>query len=118
MHQASQGRALAITATAAYACQELSIPYLKLEDYCRYSQRFDEYDQILSDYLDWETWLDDWSQGAILEFQGTGFRPAKAVTYFLQFLLTEIWSTSTNLIEFLRATKPTKIAYWSPKSIE
>jgi hypothetical protein len=109
---------LALTATAAYACQEFSLPYLKLEDYCHYDRRIIEYEETLKDFIEWETWLDDWAQLTIREFHGTGFRPANAVSFLLQFLLAEIWATTTNLREFLNSTKPVRVAYWSPQTIQ
>jgi len=116
--RSSDGSVLAITPTAAYACQQLSLSYLKLEDHCRYAQRFTEYSDALQEYLEWETWLDDWSQDAIREFKESGFRPAKAVTFLLQLLLAEIWATTCNLREFLGSTKPDRVAFWSPRLIE
>jgi hypothetical protein len=117
-NQIGSSAVLALTATAAYACQELSLPYLKLEEHCQYARRFSEYEQILRDFIEWETWLDNWAQHNVEEFRGTGFRPANAVTFLLQFLLSEIWATTTNLREFLTATKPNKVVYWSPQRIQ
>ncbi|HEX3144482.1 MAG TPA: hypothetical protein VHQ64_10970 [Pyrinomonadaceae bacterium] len=105
---------VAVTPTAAYACQQLAIPYLKIEDHCQYGQRSVEYTDLLNDYLKWEAWLDEWALNAIPEFSGTGFKPANAVTFLLQLLLAEIWATSANLREFLRALAPSRISGWPP----
>src|SRR6266446_1344872 len=90
-HDANSGEVLAVTPTAAYACQELSQPYLKLEDHAQYARRFEEYTVVLEEYLNWEAWLDDWSHEAIPEFKANGFKPANSVTFLLQLVFAEIW---------------------------
>lgn len=115
---ASREDILAVTPSAAYACQELSLRYSKIEDHCRYSQRFEQYTDILREYLIWEAWLDDWSQKAIPEFKDRGFRPASAVTFPFQLLFAEIWATATNLREFVESTKPGQVAFWRPRITE
>src|SRR6266446_6333567 len=114
-HKANGGQVLATTPTAAYACQELFQPYLKIENHAQYARRFAEYPAVLQEYLNWEDWLDEWAQQAVPEFRAAGFKPARAVTFLLQLLFSEIWATTTNLREFLQVTKPGQIACWSPE---
>ncbi|NJN98367.1 MAG: hypothetical protein HC875_31895 [Anaerolineales bacterium] len=112
--QSQQKTALAITPSAAYACQKLDQPYLKLEDHTRLLERSKEYTYILSDYLQWEAWLDEWAQHHVPEFRTSGFKPATATTFLLQMLFAEIWSTAVTLDELLKALKPSQIGLWLP----
>ncbi len=108
---------LAITPVAAYACQQWELPYLKLEDHTQAAKRFTEYASILPEYLEWEAWLDRWIQTCIPEFATSGFLPARNVTFLLQLLHAEIWSTTVSLHEFLDKAHPDGLALWQPKRI-
>jgi hypothetical protein len=108
------GNVLAITPEAAYVCQQLKVPYLKLEDHAQVFKRAVEYTSILPCYLEWEEWLDEWTQQAIPEFGKVDFKPASAVTFLLQLLFAEIWATATSLREFLEALRPNRVALWPP----
>ncbi|MFN8455087.1 MAG: hypothetical protein U0401_10555 [Anaerolineae bacterium] len=112
--QADYEQLLAITPEAAYTCQQLAQPYLKLEDYAHVTKRLSEYAPVLQSYLEWEAWLDQWGQQAIPEFGANGFRAASAATYLLQFFFAEIWATSVNIRELLEAINPTQVALWPP----
>jgi hypothetical protein len=116
--QSNQRSLLAITPEAAYACQKLGQPYLKLEDYAQVLKRSGEYTPILNDYLQWETWLDEWAQQAIPEFGASGFRPASNASFLLQLLFAEVWSSSVSLVELLEALQPTQVALWTPEIID
>jgi hypothetical protein len=105
---------LAITPTAAFACQAAERPYLKLEDHAQVSKRPAEYSSILAEYLEWETWLDHWLQARVPEFAASQFTPVRNTTFLLQLLHAEIWSTTISFREFLDETCPAHLALWQP----
>lgn len=115
---AAGGELLALTPTAAFACQQLSKKYLKLEDRAHVSKRLGEYVSALADYVEWEAWLDGWAQHTVPEFGASGFRPARDVTFLLQLLHAEIWSAVVSMGEFLDATRPSRVAFWQPQILD
>lgn len=105
---------LVSTPEAAYACQKLGQTYIKIEDYANVVKRLSEYETVLSGYLEWEDWLNNWAQEAIPEFGRAGFKPARGATFLLQLLFAEIWATATNLHELLESIRPNRVALWPP----